>query len=238
MTPAPKRTVVPTAPSPIPPSVRSTVPSCRATPRPVLLRTALLAAVAALTACAAEAPAPTLLSLPPHLPPSVTPASAAPASVDAAATSRVLLLRRVQLPEYLSSRRVRYRAEGSILVEWPNAVWAERIEVGATRELAASLRDALPGWTVCEAACPESAGPAPLMLQVAASPLDYRRGLRRTEGRLRAELSAPGGVAVVVDRALDAPATADTPQAQAESLAAWLQSAALAIAPSVQAARP
>lgn len=197
---------------------------------------AMLAMLATLAGCASPAPPTTLLSLPPAAltGPGGTADAAAPAASTVAA-DRIVVLRRVEVPEYLQSRRVRYRDNGATLAEWPNTVWAERLEVGVTREVAQALRAALPGWTVCAGSCGDVTPAA--VLQLTLSPLEYRRAERRTDGRLHAELSraVPGSATPalpqVLERDLSAPATGDTPQAQAESLAAWLQAAAQATAP-------
>ena len=155
---------------------------------PLALGLALL-----LAACASGgAGRPQLLTLP-AAPASV--AAAAPAAQDVAAVAaraaRVLTLRRVELPEYLLSRHLRYRADAATLGEWPEAVWAERIEVGVTRELAAALRARLPGWTVCNGTCADgSAGD--VVLRVGFAPFDVRRSARRLQAQLDAYASAGG----------------------------------------------
>jgi uncharacterized lipoprotein YmbA len=65
----------------------------------------------------------------------------------------VVLVHRITIPEYMSSRRVRYRSDADTLAEWPNTYWAERIETGMTRSFTLALQGAMPGATVCESPC-------------------------------------------------------------------------------------
>ena len=140
-----------------------------------------------LAGCASPSPAPVLLSLPPAL-------SAAPMPA-AGASAPVLAVRRVNLPEYLVARRVRYRADASTLAEWPNTYWAERIEVGVSRELVAALRPQLPSWSLCDTACGDQ--PTALALQVDLEPLDYLRRTQTLSARARITLADGGAVSRV-----------------------------------------
>lgn len=107
-----------------------------------------------------------------------------------AASDRTLSVRRVVLPEYLQATGVRYRTDGALLDEWPDTLWAERLEVAASRRLADALRRELPGWTICEGVCPGAAlGPAVL---VEFSALDYLRPQRRLEAQVRWRAVAAG----------------------------------------------
>jgi len=58
----------------------------------------------------------------------------------------------VMLPEQLQHRAVRYHGQVAALDAWPNAVWAERLEVGLTRRLSEAMHRALPnhGWSTSE----------------------------------------------------------------------------------------
>ena len=104
-----------------------------------------------LSACAST-PEPLLIALP-----AAARGTSAPDVVGAAqpepGTAGTLLVRRLSLPEYMVARRVRYTTDAARLAEWPNAVWAERVEVGMARELVSALREALPAWRVCDASC-------------------------------------------------------------------------------------
>ena len=81
------------------------------------LRTgAMLVAMCAALAGCASTPAPTLLTLPSTS--SLAPSSSLAPTASAAAP--VLALARMEIPEYIVSRRVRYRADSSTLAEWPD----------------------------------------------------------------------------------------------------------------------
>lgn len=197
---------------------------------------AALAAAAALllSACAGPVKSPLLLTLP-------APAGAA-AAVSAApalpgASAPVLVLRRVGLPEYLLSHRVRYRDAASTLAEWPDTVWAERIEVGVTRALSDALRRRLPGWTVCEGACADGAS-GTAVLRVDLMPLDLLRPQHRLQGTARASVAVGTETRPrwSLTQALDVPAAADTPQGHATALAQALDELASAVAQRLQAA--
>jgi uncharacterized lipoprotein YmbA len=192
---------------------------------------ALLASL--LAACASPSPAPVLLTLPPAV---LSPIAATP---DAGASAPLLAVRRVNIPEYLVARRVRYRADASTLAEWPNTYWAERIEIGVSREFVAALRQQLPGWALCDTNCGEQS-PA-LSLQVDLLPLDYLRGTQKLQARARITVSGAGAAPKTLqtqELAYELPASADTPQAQAQAMAALLQQVAASAAPLVRAARP
>lgn len=146
-----------------------------------LMRPLVLAALVVLDGCA-SAPARHLLSLPlPSPSPSTSPAASSPQATSQLTTTPALIVRRVGIPEYLQSDQVRFRQADSLLGEWPHTAWAERLEVGLTDHLVMRLRLALPGWTVCERACPAQAKPTVLTVDFA--PLDYVRAA----GQLRAD---------------------------------------------------
>jgi uncharacterized lipoprotein YmbA len=184
-----------------------------------LLRLALLATVV-LAACAAPSLPVTLLTLPPRL------ETAAPAPLD---PRRVLQIGRVAVPEYLSARSARYRADDSSLAAWPGTVWAERLEISLTRDLAAALRARLPGWQVCDDHCP---APPSHRLVVDLNVLEQVR----SRGELQAQASwswrptARDGQAVTGQRSGLMRGLADTPQAGAVAMAAWVDSLATSIA--------
>lgn len=183
--------------------------------------------------CAASKAPATLLALPTL---AQAPASAASA---AGAAEPLLAVRRVSLPEYLLARPVRYRDEASTLAAWPNTYWAERIEVGVTRELLAALREQLPGWTLCEAGCADAE--PNVSLQVDLAPLDYLRRTQRLQAQARVTLSRSGtapGAYQTHAWSFDVPAAADTPQAHAQALSELLRTLAQRLAPAVQQLRP
>ncbi len=195
------------------------------TPFPFLRRGAafVLAAAMALliTACASapEAP-PTLLTLP---------GGAAVPAAPATGEGRTLVVARLDIPEYLVSRRVRYRTDSSTLAEWPHTFWAERIEVGMSREFTSALRARLPGWRLCESQCSEW-GPV-ASLRVVVDRLDYSRPDKRLRASARvlatatATAKATGAApraSGLLRRDYELAAGADTPQAQAQAYAELL----------------
>ena len=195
---------------------------------------AALSLVVLLAGCASPAPPPVLLALPAL---AGAAAPGAPAAVAAVPPPRVLALRRIAIPEYLVARRVRYRADASTLAEWPHTFWAERIEVAVMREFAAALRQRLPGWTVCDAACADLA--PELNLQVELAPLDYLRSTRRLDARARIVLATAGAVPRTLDArelAFSIAAAADSAPGHAQALSELLGALAQQVAPLVQAA--
>ena len=192
---------------------------------------ALLATLVA--ACASPSPAPVLLTLPPAMAPINAAAPAAPASAP------LLAVRRVNIPEYLVARRVRYRADAATLAEWPNTYWAERIEIGVSREFVSALRQQLPGWAMCDTNCGDQV--PGLNLQVTLVPMDFLRGAQKLQARARITLSGPGVPAKLLGTKeidLEIPASADTAQAHAQTITALIEKVAAEAAPLVRAARP
>ena len=194
------------------------------------------ACTALLAGCAASPSAPpVLLGLPPAV--ATSAALAAPAA-PASAAPQLLAIRRIGIPEYLVARRVRYRADTSTLAEWPNTFWAERIEIGVSREFVSALRQQLPDWAICESNCGDLQ-PA-VALQVEMVPMDFVRSTLRLQARARITLSGGASARVLSTevRSYDLPAAGDTPQAHAQAVTELIRQVALAVAPLVQAARP
>jgi uncharacterized lipoprotein YmbA len=195
-------------------------------------RAAPLLVATLLAACASPSPAPVLLTLPP----AVATAAVVPA---AAASAPVLAVRRVHIPEYLVARRVRYRADASTLAEWPNTYWAERIEIGVSREFVSALRQQLPGWSLCDTNCGDQT--PTLALQVELVPMDYLRAPQKLLARARIVVSSGAAVPQVL-QTREIPyklaSTGDTAQAQAQAIAELIQQVAQATAPMVTAAQP
>ena len=194
-----------------------------------------LALTALLAACAASSPPPVLLTLPP----ASLAMAAAPAVPSAATAAPLLAVRRINIPEYLVARRVRYRTDASTLAEWPNTYWAERIEIGVSREFMSALRAQLPGWSLCDTSCGDQL-PA-LTLQVDLVPMDYLRSAQRLQARARITLSGAGVSPKVIqtqELAFDLPASADTAQAHAQTIATLIQQVANATAPLIRTAKP
>lgn len=115
-----------------------------------------------LSGCASRASM-TLLSLPLDAPTASTQAAPAP----------TVVVRRVQIPEYLQSIQVRYRSSAQTLAEWPATRWAERLEVSLTRHLSQQLNTRMPAGSVCDTACAGS--PKVSSLQVSYLMLDQVR---------------------------------------------------------------
>jgi uncharacterized lipoprotein YmbA len=200
------------------------------------LKTSVVVAltIALLGGCASPSPAPVLLTLPPAA--LTQPMAALPPS--SPASSPLLAVRRVGIPEYVVARRVRYRADSSTLAEWPNTYWGERIEIGVSREFVSALRAQLPGWAMCETNCGDQV-PA-LNLQVDLVPMDYQRSAQKLQARARITVSSasmPPKVLQLQEISYDIPSTADTAQGQAQAIAALIQQVAVAAAPLVRAAQ-
>lgn len=193
-----------------------------------------LLGLALLGACASAPPPRTLLALPPTVGVAASTGKPAPAPVSALAQraeAPLLVVRRFAIPEHLQSRRVRFRADASTLGEWPDTVWAERIEAAMTREFVAALRPGLPSHEVCEASCGERL--PTLSLTVELQPLDFMRASRRLQAHARISLAASAREAKALGSAefdFDLPAAADTPQAQAEAMSELLRQLAAATA--------
>jgi uncharacterized lipoprotein YmbA len=195
---------------------------------------ALAVLVTLLGACASPSPAPVLLTLPSVV---ATANAAAPASP--AASTPLVAVRRVNIPEYLVARRVRYRADSATLAEWPNTYWAERIEIGVSREFVSALREQLPGWDLCEENCgDQNAG---MSLQIDLVPLDFLRTAQTLQARARITLSGAGMPAKVLaakEVGYEIAAGGDNPQAQAQAISTLIQRVAADAAPLVRNTRP
>jgi uncharacterized lipoprotein YmbA len=190
--------------------------------------------IAALGGCA-SAPPPFLLTLPPidALKAGTPRSTAAP---------RVLAVRRPDVPAYLLSQRVRYRVDDSTLAEWPNASWAERIELSVARVFNEALHQRLPGWQLCKDNCSERT-PA-LSLQVELTRMEYFRGERRLAAGARISLwstERPPRLLHTEEHAYEVEGDADTPSSHARAISGFLDrvagDAALALA-SPQLTRP
>ena len=198
------------------------------------IRFLLTAATAALlTACAAPTPPRVLLTLPSAV------AVGAPAAAAVPALAPLLVVRRVNLPGYLVSRRVRYRADPSTLAEWPNTYWAERLEIGVSREFVAALEQQLPGWALCAEHCGD--GAATLVLGLELVPMDFVRSAHQLRARARLTLSSPGAAPRVLrteERPYTVAAETDGPQAQAQTMTELIRQVAREAGAMVREARP
>ena len=206
--------------------------------------TTSLPAAALLCGCAlSPTPPPLLLTLPsvpsaPIVAKSMPGAERSPAA-GLPGTAPLLAIRRVDIPEYLVARRVRYRTDASTLAEWPNTYWAERIEIGVSRAFSAALRQELPGWALCDATCGDQR--PTLALQVDLAPMDYLRSARRLHARARITISSTDATPQVLQTeefSVELTASADTPQAQAQAIALLIQKVAAAAGPAVRNVKP
>jgi hypothetical protein len=103
--------------------------------------------------------------------------------------------------------------------------------VAASRELLASLRGALPGWTVCEPGCAGSpAGARVVSLRIELSSMDFVRSAGRLQARALITLESTGQVPRQVNVDRDIVAGADSPQAHAQAVAELLQGLAQSVA--------
>jgi uncharacterized lipoprotein YmbA len=187
-----------------------------------------------LIGCAAQSPAPVLLTLPP-----ATTAAASPSVPDAAGSAPLLIVRRVNIPEYLVARRVRYRTDSSTLAEWPNTYWAERIEIGVSREFISALRQQLPGWALCEGSCGDQV-PA-LTLAVDLQQLDYLRATQKLQASARIAVTGPGASSKTLQSqylTYELAASGDTAQAQAQTMAQLIQQLASSAATLIRSSKP
>ena len=193
-----------------------------------------LPAAALLCGCAiSPTPPPVLLTMPsmlsaPTVATSIPGAQGSPAT-GLPGTAPLLAIRRVDIPEYMVARRVRYRTDASTLAEWPNTYWAERIEIGVSRAFGAALRQELPGWALCDTTCGDQR--PTLALQVEFSPMDYLRSARQLQARARITISSTDTSPRVLrteDLSFELTADADTPQAQSQAIASLIQKVAAA----------
>jgi uncharacterized lipoprotein YmbA len=160
-------------------------------------------------------------------------------AVTARDTAGVLLVRRLNIPEYMMSRRVRFWADTGYLAEWPNTYWAERIETGMAREFVAAVRDQLHEWTICDATCGEMK--PGVIVKVDLIRLDVVRGEARikatAEIRVATALTSPPTPTATNESSLNSlfsvPIAADTAQGQAQAMAVLLQELARASATAI-----
>lgn len=156
----------------------------------------------------------------------------------APASAPLLAVRRVAIPEYLVSRRVRFRADAATLAEWPNTYWAERIEIGVSREFVSALRQQLPGWAMCDINCGERV--PGLGVTVELVPMDYLRSTRKLQARARITVSGAGTPAKVLDvkeLSVEIASSADTAQGHAQAITSLIEQIAGETAPMIRNAK-
>ena len=137
-----------------------------------------------------------------------------------------LVVRTLTVPEYMRSRRVRYRADPETIAQWTDAYWAERIEVGMTRAFAAALRARLPRWTICEAGCGDSTPTITLTLDLLRLDLVRRQHEVLTTAQfglssIAASTRPPAGPEPLL--VLSTPVMTDSAQGEAQALSAMLE---------------
>lgn len=203
------------------------------TRRPCPARAALMSVSLAvlLHGCASKESPSTLLALP------------SPSSVDLPAQKTVaqgaaplLLVGRLDIPEYWQSRSVRYRSDGITVMPWPDTYWAERVEVGLSRNFALEMERAAGRWQVCSSGCELGATTPAWRLKVVLPSMDYRRDARKLEATAHWTLiplptaTRTGAQIVQGQLQLDVQAEGDTPQAQAQAMGALTRELATRIA--------
>jgi uncharacterized lipoprotein YmbA len=178
---------------------------------------AILLGMLGLAGCASTAPS-TLLSLP------STSATSTTTVLAINSMMPVLAVSRLNIPEYLVSRRVRYKLDSSTVGEWPETYWAERIEVSMSNEFNAALQRRMPEWRICEANCTPQ---APVVsLQVGITQLDYVRSEKRLYGAAKFIIEDANSARRVLrgeERQYQITATGDSPQAQAQAVSEFLK---------------
>jgi uncharacterized lipoprotein YmbA len=179
-----------------------------------------------LTGCAA-APPPRLILLTNDL-------AAPPAAVGAARP--LLAVRSVQLPEYLLRAAVVYRSASAELARFPDAVWAERLNVAVTRWIAQQLAADLPQYEVRAyggTTTPAAALEVTLYRFEALAPQTFQL---RGDWRLvpLSVATAPAGGTLAVD----VPLSAVTPEAVVVAMNAALEQATRSIAEHLRALPP
>ena len=189
-----------------------------------------LAASMGLAACASKSPPQRLMALPtPPLPATSTQQGTAPV--------RWLQIGRVDLPEYWQARALRYRDAQDQIANWDGVVWAERVEVGVTRNLMVELAQRLPQpWQLCSQVCGD-ADNRPLRLLVALSPMDYRvHEAKLTAWAQTTVLSSTGTILSHQTRPLTSTSTlTDPPAAQVQATASMIGMLADVMALQIQA---
>jgi uncharacterized lipoprotein YmbA len=194
-----------------------------------------LLAGAAIAACA-SAPTRVLVALPPSAAPEQRPGVSA-----ASLAPRVLLVRRLVIPEYMAAPKIRYWSGPATLAEWPDTYWGERVEIGMAREFVSALRRRLPGWTVCDASCGDT--PVDLTLKVELLRLDAWRHDRSLSASSQAELSGRKSATLPSQggpwaRSFTLPLAADTAQGQARAISDLLAALADTSVAAIQDVQP
>lgn len=160
--------------------------------RAALMGTTALPLMFALTGCGfSKEPVGVFLSLPLEM------STASPSASDPQPGRPLPLLavRRVQIPEYLHSTRVRYRDSAETLAEWPGIRWAERLEVSLTRQLSLALNLVTRPGTACDDNC--ASAPTLGSLQVSYLTLDHVRSAGQLHAQVNWRLTPSAGSSAV-----------------------------------------
>jgi uncharacterized lipoprotein YmbA len=201
-----------------------------------LIGTAMAAAM--LAGCGSAPTAPTVWLALPAVTTTAAQASA-PSSAEAPARQApTVVVQRLRVPEYLQTTALRYRDGEHSFAEWPQARWAERVEVNLTRHLAQSLQAQRPAWRWCEAPCSQAGAGS---VQVSYQSLEIQRAAREVVAVVQWQLNLPGHDAgppmnwqgVWQHRQA---VQGDTPQAQVAALAALNTALSQALVQATQAA--
>lgn len=191
----------------------------------------LAAALTAMLVACGSTPVPrTLVIIPSAAEASATDARASGVQRGPTAGFEVAVLS-VKLPEHWQRRGVLHLKGDAELEAWPDAIWAERVEIGMTRRLSQSLRQRAPefGWWPSE----ETQAPRRLLVDVQQLDVMAQRGqlvsvlhwrLIDRQGRVLGAGSQSQKLDVRVSGA----------QEEAQALGAWLDSVADAISVGVR----
>lgn len=197
-----------------------------------------------MSACATKAPPQHLMALPTPTLPASNVAVASMASKGGATTPassvRWLQIGRVDLPEYWQARALRYRDAQGQIATWDGVVWAERIEIGVTRNLTVELAQRLPKpWQLCTQVCGD-ADNRPVRLLVTLSAMDFQlEGQQLTAWAQSTLLSSTGLLISHQTQPLKTASTlSDAPAALVQSTADMVGLLADAIAKQVQVQAP
>ena len=139
----------------------------------------------------------------------------------------------LRVPEHWQQRSVRYQGQDAELRAWPNAVWAERVEVGMTRRLAQALRQqagAAGWWTGDDAQATRR-----LLVDVTQLDVDPQAGQLRavvTWRLLDRRGQTLGWGSLADSRSVQVQGAVD----EAQALGQWLDGLAAQLAPRVMAA--
>ncbi|MFN3618335.1 MAG: membrane integrity-associated transporter subunit PqiC [Aquabacterium sp.] len=152
-----------------------------------LIGTAMAAAM--LTGCGSAPTGPTVWLALPAVTATAAQASAPSSAERHARQAPTVVVQRLRVPEYLQTTALRYRDGEHSFAEWPQARWAERVEVNLTRHLTQSLQAQRPAWRWCEAPCSQAGAGS---VQVSYQSLEIQRAAREVVAVVQWQLNLPG----------------------------------------------